>query len=157
MVALALAPFSVASVVRASESPEQRAVREVIGEYVAGWRAGDVERLSRVFELEHGHVLWRQDDGDASTLRSLPFGELLKKRRPNPGYGEPYEILSLEIHGGELATATFRVERAPRGSYINHLTLHRVRGEWRVTSKSFVWQPAEAAASKLEGAEEGAE
>lgn len=125
----------------AEGSPDESAVRHVVDEYVAGWRTGDVERLSEVFELDHGHIIWTQNDDGKSVIQSRTFRELLEKRKANPGYGEPYEILSLEVYDA-VAFVTFRVERAPRGSYINHFTLHKVEDKWLVTTKTFVWRPA---------------
>lgn len=126
--------------VSAQESPDETAVRNVVGEYVAAWRAGDAARLGEVFELDHGYVIWRQEEGGEATVRSKTFGELLEKRKPNPGYGEPYEILTLDVRGGEIAFVTFRAELAERGSYVNHFTLHKVADKWRITTKTFVWQ-----------------
>jgi hypothetical protein len=127
----------------AEETDDEAAVRHAIGEYVAGWREGDVARLSKVFELDHGYIIWQQDDDEGTpVVQSRTFRKLLEKRKPNPGYGEPYEILHLEVHGGSLAFATVRVERAPRGSYVDHFTLHKLGDTWRITTKTYVWHAA---------------
>ncbi len=120
---------------------DEEAVRYAVAEYIAGWREGNVERLARVFEVDHGHIIWRSGEGDDETISSMTFGEALANRRPNQGYGEPYRIEKIDIVDGYLAVVRFDVERSGKGSYVDYFMLYKVRGEWKIVVKAFTSRP----------------
>ena len=120
---------------------DEAGVRRAIEDYVSGWREGDVERLKRAFALEHGYIIWRSGEGEEQSLGSRRLDKALEKRRPNPGYGEPYVIESIDIVDGYLAVAKFVVERAGKGSYVDYFTLYKVGGEWKIVTKAFTSRP----------------
>lgn len=120
------------------ELADEMAVRDVIKDYVEGWRDGNVERLSRIFAQQHGHIIWRDSEG---AIASVTFGEALKGRKPNPGYGEPYIIEDIDIVDGALAVVRFNVERKGRGSYIDYFTLYKAADGWKIVTKAWVSRP----------------
>jgi hypothetical protein len=117
---------------------DEAAVRQVVADYIAGWREGDVDTLARIFALEHGHIIWRNSDNG---VQSITFSEALQKRKPNPGYGQPYRIEHLDIVDGYLAVVRFNVERADKGSYIDYFTLYKTGDGWKIVTKAFTSRP----------------
>jgi hypothetical protein len=134
--------LSSAYVVHAQTSDDDAAIREVVDTYVTGWRAGDVEKLKSIFELDHGYIIWHQGDDGDPIINSRTFAKLMENRRPNPTYGQPYEILSIDVIDGRLATAKFAVQRK-QGYYIDLFTLINAKGFWKVVTKQFSWHPGE--------------
>ncbi len=120
---------------------DDAAIRHVVAEYITGWRTGDVERLRKIFALDHGHIVWRGSDEDGDAIQSMTFGEALERGKANPGYGMPYRIESLDIIDGVLAVVKFNVERAGRGSYVDYFTLYKSNGEWKIILKAFASRP----------------
>ena len=129
-------PFASAS--SAAPTDDAAAVRHAVSEYVAGWREGDTERLSKVFDTENGHIIWLSGEGEE--IRSMTFGEALESRRPNPGYGDPYHIVSLDIVDGYLAVVKFDIQTA-EGAYVDYLTLYKSASKWKIVAKTFAWRP----------------
>lgn len=125
----------------AENHPEDNAaVRHVVSEYIAAWRAGDTERLGRIFDLDHGYVIWVSGEGAAQEIRSRTFRKLLENRKANPGYGDPYRIENLDIIDGQLAVVKFALN-TDGGSYVDHFTLYKRLGEWKIVTKTYVWRP----------------
>jgi len=122
-------------------SDDIEAIHHVVAEYVGGWREGDVDRLAAVFDVDHGHIIWRSGEGDDQSIQSVTFGEALEKRRANPGYGEPYRIEHVDVVDGYLAVVRFNVERAGKGSYIDYFTLYKSAGRWKIVTKAFTSRP----------------
>ncbi len=123
---------------------EDDAVRAVIANYVKGWREGDRDLLAQVFDLQHGHVIWRTNDGEIS---SMPFGDLVERSKPGPGYGDPYVIDQISIVDDQLATVHFNVNLKGRGAYTNVFTLYKAGAGWTVVTKAFSWRPGDQVVS----------
>ena len=141
MIMLAIGAMLFSINAQAEETGDEAAIRHVVAEYVAGWRDGDVERLAKIFALDHGHIIWRGSDDAGEIIQSVSFGEALERRKTNPGYGMPYRIESLDVIDGVLAVVKFNVERAGKGSYIDYFTLYKVNGEWKIVVKAFASRP----------------
>ena len=133
--------FPLTAFAEIASEDDEAAIRHVVAEYVAGWREGDVERLSEVFDLDHGHIIWRSGEGNEQTIGSVTFREALENRKSNPGYGEPYRIEHIDIVDGYLAVARFNVERAGKASYIDYFTLYKSNGRWKIVTKAFTHRP----------------
>ena len=113
-------------------------IRETIERYVVGWRTGDLELLAEAFAVEEGVVLWRSGDPGQQVLDGMTFEEILARgSRPNPGYGEPWEILDLDVVDGALAVAKVEISRSG-GSYVDYLVLYKLARGWRIVTKTFV-------------------
>lgn len=141
IIVLALAAILMSFNAQAEETSDEAAIRHVVSEYIAGWRDGDVERLAKVFVLDHGHIIWRASDDAGEVIGSVTFGEALERRKTNPGYGMPYRIESLDVIDGVLAVVKFNVERAGKGSYIDYFTLYKINDEWKIVVKAFASRP----------------
>ncbi len=112
-------------------------IRQVLSNYIVGWRRGDVGLLARTFAVDHGRVMWITEKSDREVLRSMTFDEVLERRKPNPEYGLEWEVLSLDVVDGKLAVAKVYISRKG-GSYVDFLVLHKIAGEWRIVNKTFV-------------------
>ncbi len=122
----------------AQESPDSAQIRETIENYITGWRAGDLELLSRVFATEEGVVLWTSGAPGEEVLSRMTFSEILARgSRPKPQYGTEWEILSLDVVDGKLAVAKVEISRSG-GSYIDYLVLQNLADGWRIVTKTFV-------------------
>ncbi len=126
----------------AVDAVDEAAIRHVVSEYVTGWREGDVERLSRIFDHDNGYIIWRSTNGDQQSVDSMSFAEALKKRRANLGYGLPYTIESLDIIDGYLAMVKFNVARTNGSAYSDVFTLYKIDGNWKIVVKAFTYRPA---------------
>ena len=73
--------FCAPSVTFADEMSDEAAIRHVISEYIAGWSGGDAERLAKIFDVDHGYVIWRAGEGDSQQVKSISFSEALQNRR----------------------------------------------------------------------------
>lgn len=125
------------NIASADEATEEDAIRYVVNEYIVGWREGDIERLSKVMELDNGHIIYRSGDGADDPILSVTWGEALKKGRQNPGYGEPYEIVDLNIIQDDLANAIVEIQWPGRTTYIDNLVLYKHGDNWKIILKSF--------------------
>ena len=123
-------------------SHDEAAIREVVSEYVIGWRTGDAERLAKIFEPDHGHIIWRSSNDEGETIQSMTLGNALQNRRANEGYGQPYTIEHLDIVDGVLAVVRFNVLRPGKGSYVDYFTLYKRNGEWKIVTKAFAYRRA---------------
>lgn len=120
------------------ESSDVERIRETIERYVVGWRTGDLELLGEVFAVDEGVVLWRTGDAGQEALDGMTFGEILARgSRQNPKYGEPWEILSLDVVDKQLAVAKVDISRNG-GSYVDYLVLYKLAEGWRIVTKTFV-------------------
>jgi hypothetical protein len=115
----------------AQDAADSVAIHRVVDGYISGWREADVERLSEVFAPE-GRVMWVQDD----QLATSTFAEVLGNRRPRPGYGEPWRLLSLSIAGDRVAVAEVWIAGASV-NYVDFLTLYKIGDTWRIVTKAF--------------------
>ena len=121
---------------RASE--DEAAIRDVLDRYVVNWREGNGEGLSKVFELDNGYVIWTSGEGDAESVGSMSFADIVARDKgPVERYGHTMKILTIDVVDEQLATAHFEVGFA-KGSYTNVFTLYKVGAEWKVVTKTFV-------------------
>lgn len=121
---------------------EDKQVRQVIQDYVQGWREADKQQLSRVFALENGHLIWISGERGSEQVQSMSFEDIVARdKRPNPEYGRHTEILSLDIVDDKLAIAKVEISYS-KGSYIDYLVLYKVGDDWRIVTKTFVTRPA---------------
>lgn len=125
------------SMPQVQEASDEDRIRKILNDYITGWREGDVERLSRVFAVEQGRVMWISDQSGKEELQSMTFGDVLKRQKSQPQYGLEWEVLSLDIVDGKLAVAKLHISRAG-GSYIDFLVCHKISGDWRIVNKTFV-------------------
>ncbi len=131
--------LSLPSASGAGASEEKDELRQVIDDYIVGWREGDSEILSRVFELEHGYVIWvTSDENGTSRVDSMSFRDIVARgKAAGESYGSRVEILSLDVTDDKVAAA--KVAIAFRGgTYIDHLTLYKVDHAWKIVAKTFV-------------------
>lgn len=124
-----------AAVAAASAADE---IRRVVEDYIVGWREGDSEILSRVFELDHGYVIWvTTDEAGASTVDSMTFRDIVARgKAAGPAYGSRVEILAIDVTDDAVATAELEIAFAG-GTYVDHLTLYRVGDAWKIVTKAF--------------------
>jgi len=116
----------------AGQAPaDSAAITRVIAGYIDGWRRADTVLLGRVFS-PHGVIVWPADDGGVSTIT---FAEVLRHRRPQPGYGEPWRVLSLAMND-EVAVARVAIATATV-DYLDVLTLYRLEDGWRIVCKAY--------------------
>ncbi len=139
LAALAVAPAAAAM---PPAGTDEKAIRAIIADYVQGWREADPKRLSRVFALEEGRVLWLAERSGKQVLASRTFEKILQRpRKAQPEYGLEWEVLDLDVIDGKLASAKVRISRRG-GSYIDLLLLHKIEDEWRIVTKTFVSRSA---------------
>ena len=113
-------------------------VAQVVQDYILGWRNGDVELLSQVFDPEEGVLLWPSGGEGAEKLNGMTFSEILARgSRPNASYGLESQILSLDVVDGKLAVAKVDISRSG-GSYVDYLVLYKLDRGWRIVTKTFV-------------------
>lgn len=122
---------------RAQGPSDEDRIRAVLEEYVSGWRDGNVQRLTNVFATGEGRLLWVTGPPGRDSLASMTLGQALERRRPQPGYGSPWRVLSLDIVDGQLAVAKLEIARTG-GSYVDYLVLYRIAGAWRIVTKTYV-------------------
>ena len=122
----------------AQETSDEGQIRQMLNDYIVGWREADGERLARVFAAKEGRVMWISKQSGKEILSSMTFGEILQREnKPQPHYGLDWEVLDLDIVDGRLAVAKLHISRAG-GSYIDFLVCHKIAGEWRIVNKTFV-------------------
>lgn len=122
----------------ADESRSAREVREVMGDFVRGWREGDTELLARVVAMDEGRITWVSGSGADEQIGSMTFRAVIDRNRVHPDYGrDGWEIVSLEIENDELAFAKLRI---PEGDVVNidYMVAYRVGGVWKIVSNTFV-------------------
>lgn len=90
------------------EQSDEQLIRGVVTDYIAGWREGDVKKLSRVLAPK-GTVMWITGEAGTESLSSMTFGDILKRRKPQKEYGLRSEILHLDVIDGKLAVKIFVV------------------------------------------------
>jgi len=113
-------------------------IRDVVEDYIVGWRTADEALLASAFATDQGVILWPSGDPGEETLNGMTFGDVLARgRRPNPAYGERWRILALDIVDGELAVAKIDISREG-GSYVDYLVLYKLGGGWRIVAKTYV-------------------
>lgn len=116
-------------------SDEER-IQQLLSEYVAGWREGDQERLANVF-AKKGTVVWVSDQSGRQELESMTFEDVLNRQKLRPGYGQNWQLLSLDVVDGQLAVAKVDISRSG-GSYVDVLVCQKIAEQWRIVHKSFV-------------------
>jgi len=127
--------FVSATPARAADDEDQ--IRKTVDNYIVGWREGDVDRLSEVFALDEGRVMWIAEGEGEENLASMTFGAVIQHRRPQPEFGIDWRILTLDVIDGKLAVA--KVSIACKGeSYIDVLVLQKISSIWRIVNKTFV-------------------
>lgn len=130
--------FLYSSSTSSAPNVEESQVRQVVGDYIEGWREADAERLSQVFALDNGHVIWLSDKDGSETVESMSFGDIVSRdKEPNPEYGRNSEILALDVVDDKLAVAKVEISFS-KGNYIDYLVLYKVGDDWRIATKTFV-------------------
>ena len=131
MIAAGAAPL------QAQPAADEDAIRHRIEDYVESWRQADVERLAQLLALDEGRVMWVGEHAGEQALRSMTFGEVLERRRPQPTYGLRWEVLTLDVIEGELAVSKVWISRSG-GSYTDVLVWQKIGGAWQIVNKTFV-------------------
>ena len=119
-----------------SETSDESRIREILADYVVGWREGDAERLARVFDLDAGTVMWTSSRTGEEKLSSMTFREILARQKPRPEYGLQWRVLSLDVVDGRAAVAKLEISRKG-GSYIDFLVCHKIADRWKIVNKTF--------------------
>ncbi len=117
-------------------------IKQVIDNYVVGWRTGNVELLKKTFDIESGVVLWVDRKGVSEKLKSMTLLELANKVKPHDGYGIGYTVQNLEIIDSQLAIAFVKIP-LKKSYYIDCLEIQKINEEWKIILKSFVYFPQE--------------
>ncbi len=96
----------------AQETSDEGQIRQMLNDYIVGWREADGKRLARVFATKEGRVMWISEQSEKETLHSMTFGEILQREnKPQPLYGLDWEVLDLDIVDGTLAVAKLHISR----------------------------------------------
>lgn len=113
-------------------------IRHVVEDYIVGWREGDSEILSRVFELDHGYVIWvTTDEAGGATVESMTFRDIVARgKAAGPAYGTRVDVLSIDVTDDTVASAKLEIA-FDGGTYVDHLTLYKVGGRWKIVTKTF--------------------
>lgn len=113
-------------------------IRQVMDDFVRGWREGDAELLSSVLALDEGRITWVTGQGTEERVSSMTFADAVARDRAHPEYGrDGWELLSLDVVEDELAFAKLRI---PEGDTVNidYMVCFRVSGRWKIVSNTFV-------------------
>lgn len=135
-----VAVFGLFSVAPASAQDEavEAEIRQVMDDFIRGWREGDAELLSSVLALDDGRITWVSGQGADERVSSMTFGDAVARDRAHPDYGrDGWELLSLDVVDDRLAFAKLRI---PEGAAVNidYMVCYRVRGQWKIVSNTFV-------------------
>ncbi len=120
-----------------TQERERAAVEARLLDYFQGLKTADRERLERAFAEEVAVMLSATPSDGGFKRREI--SELIERwsSNPNPpGMSEDYEILSIEIVDGRLATVTFRFT----DRYYDAFLLIKHEGEWQIVTKAFIEQ-----------------
>jgi len=117
------------------------AIRHVLNDFITGWREGDAKLMDDAANLEHGHAIWLATNDENPTVTSTTFGKMIEGLQPHPDYGVPYEILSINIVGDELAFANIAAQQGDRGTILDYFTLMKVDDRWEVIALEWLWRP----------------
>ncbi len=112
-------------------------VRAVVERYVTGVADGDVDAVRRAFRAD-AH-LWGFLGDEPASMPVEAFLDIVAEAPSPTATAADYagEITAVSVTGG-IGMATL-VERAYLGmDFVNHFTLLREGGEWRIASKTFV-------------------
>jgi hypothetical protein len=108
----------------------------VITEYVEACRAGDAERLRRLFHVDALMVGYCADEYYMGTPE--PFYDEVRDNPAPSQSDEDYqgEITSVEIHGN-MASVTLKETSFLGASFTNWFHLSCVDGNWQIVCKSY--------------------
>jgi hypothetical protein len=115
---------------------QSHAVASAIEEYFNLMYDADDDRFPGVFHdacLIHG-----MREGKFMVWSASDFRNIMRSRRSPATVNSPrdQEIMSIDIIAPDLAATKVRV-RIGQTCFIDHLTFHRVDGDWLITSKAF--------------------
>lgn len=113
-------------------------IRRLVEDYIVGWRDGDREILSRVFELHHGYVIWiSNDEAGGATVESMTFRDIVSRgKAAGPAYGSRVDVLSIDVTDDTVASVKLEIA-FDGGTYVDHLTLYKIGDGWKIVTKTF--------------------
>lgn len=130
------------SYVRAQSSNDEEEIRQVIDNYIVGWRTADSVLLSKAFDLEAGVVLWVSKKSAPEKLNSMTLKQLVNRNKVQEAYGVGYAIEELKVIGSQLAIAMVKIP-TKKAYYIDCLELQKINDAWKIVLKSYVYFPNE--------------
>jgi hypothetical protein len=115
---------------------DRKAIEAVVQTYLDGLHEGDADKLASAFHPTSALTQWWEGE-----LKIVPRDVWLDavRKRPSPkaqGLARSDEILSIELHGPEMAVATLRCAIPPR-FFTDVLSLLKIDGRWQVAQKVF--------------------
>lgn len=111
-------------------------VEKVVWTYLDGLYEGDTEKLGAAFhEVSH---LYSANEGGVSDLPRAAWFDMVKGRASPKSKGLPRtdRIVSVDFSGPETAFVKLECSIPPR-YFTDYLTLLKLKGGWRIVSKTF--------------------
>jgi hypothetical protein len=140
-----LAPLLAASLLlAATPSSEDAAVRRPLESYFRGQATGEGRYIREAFWPE-GQLVFVKD-GKLTTLSAEAFAARFSGK-PSPHAAQVRRSIERVEVAGDAATATLVLD-GPTHRITDYMTLLKLKGEWRIISKSFHAEPKPASAAK---------
>ena len=117
----------------ADQVDDVTAIRSVVFDYLEGINTADRGRLEEAFHPDAS----LKSPGDDGALRVESIGDAIDRWAGYEPQSRDGVIRSLEITRGALARVVFDFD----GSYIDYLTLAKLRDRWVIIDKAFVPTP----------------
>lgn len=123
-----------------AQKSDSISIKQVVDNYIVGWRTANPKLLEEAFDLEAGVVMWVDKNGESEQLKSMKLAELTDRSKPRESYGVGYVVQNLEIIDSQIAIAIVKIP-SKNGHYIDCLELQKINDKWKIVLKSFVYFP----------------
>lgn len=118
-----------------ADASDYAAVERTVGYYLDGGTQGDFDLLARAFHPD-ATMRWVAD-GEMRDVNAVEFfREGMRDARPSD---RATRVVDITVTG-DAATAELEIEY-PTFTFVDHMTLLKLDGEWLIVSKAFTRRP----------------
>ncbi len=113
-----------------------RAIEAVLERYLCGLHESDADAIGEVF---HPCACLHSVPADEVQIQTRDAWLAKVRQRPSPrsqGHVRDDRVVSIQVMGGDMASATVHARLPPR-DLVDQLLLLRVAGRWMIVAKAF--------------------
>ena len=119
-------------------------IKSAIQNYYDGYIHRDINKLNKAFDTIHGTMkVPVEENGKVIGFRNRYFKEVIPKwgdRKPMPKEmldNCALKIISIDLTDEQIASAKIEM-KVDTINYVDVLSLHKIKGEWKITNKMYV-------------------
>ena len=117
-------------------SNTHEAISQVAMDYFYGMANGDMELMSKSFDMEYGDIKYPISDPKTqkTVIEHFEFSEFVNVFKDNSNKPWEGKILSIDVVDDRMAMVKFSLKTKKR-DYVDYLGMYKRDGNWRIVNK----------------------